>query len=169
MADGVEQIFLSDDVLVFMRNAARLAGELKEPFITVRTLLIALLEDPTIGPELVELIPREKLEAYTLPEDAVTRLTAKRVQEPNLRNGERPAMLRFNTLAFKMPDGTKSVWLSKEAFDVWEAAAKRVGADQKFLPKHIALGIAADAIKAPGVLKPMGISPGDLTEALLKL
>ena len=59
MTDGVEQIFLSDEILAYMRNAARLAGELREPFITVRTLLIALLEDPTLGPALEEVLPRE--------------------------------------------------------------------------------------------------------------
>ena len=164
-----EQIFLSDEILTLMRNAARLAGELKEPFVTVRTLLVALLEEPTLGEALVEVLPREKLENYALPEDAGTRLTASRVPEPNAQSGERPALLRFNTLAFKVPDGSKSVWLSREALNVWNEAAKRVPEGEKLLPKHLAFGIAADAIRSPGVLAAMGISPGDVTEALLKL
>ncbi len=164
-----EQIFLSDEVLAFMRNAAQLAGQLREPFITVRTLLIALLEEPTLGPALEEVLPREKLENYELPEDAGVRLTASRVPEPNAQPGERPALLRFNTLAFKVPDGSKSVWLSREAFNVWNEAAKRVPDGEKFLPKHVAFGIAADAIRSPGVLAAMHISPGDVTEVLLKL
>lgn len=164
-----EQIFLSDEVLGFMRNAARLAGLLREPFITVRTLLIALLEEPTLGPALEEVLPREKLETYELPEDAGVRLTASRVPEPNAQAGERPALLRFNTLAFKVPDGSKSVWLSREAFNVWNEAAKRVPEGEKFLPKHVAFGIAADAIRSPGVLAAMRVSPGDVTEVLLKL
>ena len=169
MAESIEQIFLSDEILAYMRNAARLAGDLREPFITVRTLLIALLEEPTLGPALEEVLPREKLENYELPEDAGVRLTASRVPEPNLQAGERAALLRFNTLAFKIPDGSKSVWLSREAFTVWNEAAKRVGDGEKFLPKHVAFGIAADAIRSPGVLKSMGLSPGDLTEVILKL
>jgi hypothetical protein len=164
-----EQIFLSDEILAMMRNAARLAGTLREPFITVRTLLIALLEEPEIGPALLEIVPREKLENYPLPEDAATRMAAKRVQEPSLGNGERPAILRFDTLAFKVPDGSKSVWLAREAQTVWDLAAQRVSEHEKFAPKHVAFGIAADAIKNPGLMKAMGISPGDLTEALLKL
>jgi hypothetical protein len=164
-----EQIFLSDEILTFMRNAARLAGVMKEPFITVRTLLVALLEDPALGEALVEVLPREKLENYELPEDAMTRLTASRVPEPNAVAGERPALLRFNTLAFKVPDGSKSVWLSREAFVVWNEAAKRVNDGEKFLPKHVAFGIAADAIRSPGVLAAMHVSPGDVTEVLLKL
>jgi len=169
MADGGEQIFLSDEILAYMRNAARLAGELREPFITVRTLLIALLEEPTLGPVLEEVLPREKLESYELPEDAGVRLTASRVPEPKLQAGERAALLRFNTLAFKGPDGSKSVWLSREAYTVWNEAAKRVADGEKFLPKHIAFGIAADAIRSPGVLASMAISPGDVNEAIMKL
>jgi len=168
MAD-VEQIFLSDEVLALMRNAARLAGEMREPFITVRTLLLALLDDPDIGPALEEVLPREKLVDYELPEDAGTRLTASRVPEPNLQAGERAALLRFNTLAFKVPDGSKSVWLSREANAVWNEGARRVNEGEKFLPKHVAFGIAADAIRSPGVLTAMRVSPGDVTDVLLKL
>ena len=164
-----EQIFLSDEVLALMRNAARLAGQLHEPFITVRTLLVALLEESALGPALAEVLPREKLEAYELPEDAAVRLTASRVPEPNAQAGERPALLRFNTLAFKVPDGSRSVWLSREAFNVWNEGAKRVSDGEKFLPKHIAFGIAADAIRSPGVLAAMHVSPGDVTDVLLKL
>lgn len=169
MADQVEQIFLSDEILTMMRNAARIAGAMKEPFITVRTLLIAMLEEPQIGPALEEVLPREKLDAYEMPQDAISRLTASRVQEPNLNGGERPAMLRFNTLAFKTPDGSKSVWLSREAYQVWNEAAKRVDDGDRFLPKHIAFGIAADAVRNPGVLAQLHVSPGDVTEKLLKL
>jgi hypothetical protein len=168
MAD-TEQIFLSEEILALMRNAARLAGALKEPFITVRTLLVALLEEPSLGEVLTEVLPREKLENYELPEDAATRLTASRVPEPNAVTGERPALLRFNTLAFKVTDGSKSVWLSREAFNVWNEAVKRVGEGEKMMPKHIAFGIAADAIRSPGVLAAIHISPGDVTEVLLKL
>lgn len=169
MAEGAEQIFLSDDVLAMMRNAARLSGTLREPFITVRTLVLALLDEPVIGPAIAAIVPREKLESYALPEDGAARMTAKRVQEPHFPEGERPAILRFDTLAFKVPDGGKSVWLSREAQTVWDEAAKRVGEDATFMPKHVALGVAANAIKSPGVLMAMGISPGDLSEALRKL
>ena len=169
MPDIVDQIFLSDELLALMRNAAKIAGESKEPFITIRTLLVALLGDPVVGPALVEVLPPEKLEEYTLPEDAITRMTASRVQEPNMQNGERPGLLRFNTLAFKTPDGARSVWLSREAYGVWSEGAKRVKNGEPFLPKHIAFGIAADAIRTPGILNALHVSPGDVTDALLKL
>jgi len=165
----VDQIFLSDEILALMRNAAAIAMRLKEPFITIRTLLIALLDDPQIGEKLLEALPREKLEEYELPAEAAQRLTASRVQEPNMQAGERAALLRFNTLAFKMPDGKKSVWLSREAYQVWNEGAKRVEEGAKYMPKHLAFGIAADAVRSPGVLTALRVSPGDVNEAILAI
>jgi hypothetical protein len=166
MNDTSEQIFVSDDVLVLMRNAARLAGELHEPFITLRTLLLALLEEPAIGAVLAPVIDRTALENYQVPEDAVTRMVASRVPEPTMGSGEKAALLRFNTLAFKVPDGSRSVWLSREAHSAWHEAARRVDEGEHFFPKHVALGIAADAVRTPGILTQLGISPGDVTHAL---
>lgn len=165
----VEQIFLSEEILALMRNAAAIAQRLKEPFITIRTLLVALLEDPQLGEKLAEALPREKLEAYELPAEAAQKLTASRVQETKMQAGERAALLRFNTLAFKLPNGSKSVWLSREAFQVWNEGAKRVEDGGKYMPKHLAFGIAADAVRSPGVLTELRISPGDVNEAILAI
>jgi hypothetical protein len=168
MAD-VDQIFLSEEILALMRNAAVIATRLKEPFITIRTLLIALLEDAQLGEKLAEALPREKLEEYALPAEAAQRLTASRVQESKMQPGEKAALLRFNTLAFKVPESTKSVWLSREAYQVWNEGAKRVEDGAKYMPKHLAFGIAADAVKSPGVLTELKISPGDVNEAILAI
>ncbi len=165
----VDQIFLSDEILALMRNAAAIAQRLKEPFITTRTLLVALLDDPALGEKLVDVLPREKLEGYELPAEAAQRLTASRVQESKMPSGERAALLRFNTLAFKLPDGSKNVWLSREAYQVWNEGAKRVEDGAKYMPKHLAFGIAADAVRSPGVLTDLRVSPGDVSEAILAL
>ncbi len=163
-----EPIYLSEEILALMRRAAQIAVTSREPFITIRTLLLALLDDPYVGEALHEVVPREKLENY-VPEEAETRFIASRVAEPNLPAGERPAMLRFNTLAFKLPDGSRSVWLSREGFNAWNEAAKRVNEGESFKPKHLAFGIAADAIRHPGILAQMKINPGDVNEVILKL
>jgi hypothetical protein len=165
----VEPIFLSDEITVLMRNAAAIALRLKEPFITIRTLLLALLDDPVLGERLSEALPRDKLEEYELPVEAMQRLTASRVPEPNMNTGERAALLRFDTLAFKVPDGSRSVWLSREAYGVWAEGAKRVDEGDPFLPKHLAFGIAADALRSPGLLSALHISPGDVNEAILSI
>ncbi len=169
MSEPVEQIPLSRELLALMRHASEIAAALREPFVSVRTLLLALLDDPQLGAALADALPREKLEGYALPEDAGARLTASRVPEPHLRPGERAAMLRFNTLAFKTPDGARSVWLSREAHTVWMEGAKRVGEGEAYLPKHLAYGIAADAVRAPGVLAQLRIEPGAVTDAIFGL
>lgn len=167
MNDSGEQIFLSQELLGFMRRAAELSVTSREPFVTIRTLLIALLDDEIVGPALEAVLPREKLEGYQ-PHDAGTQLIASRIPEPMMQ-GERPAMLRFNTLAFKVPDGSRSIWLSREAFNAWNEGAKRVVEGDSFKPKHIAFGIAADAIRAAGILAHLRVSPGEVNEAILKL
>ena len=169
MNENVEQIPLSSELLALMRHAVEVASTLREPFISVRAVLLALLDDASLGAALAQALPREKLEGYTLPEDAGTRLTASRVPEPRLRPGERAAMLRFNTLAFKSPDGARSMWLSREAHAVWIESAKHVGEGQAYLPKHLALGIAADAIRSPGILAQLHLAPGGITEAIVKV
>jgi hypothetical protein len=164
-----EQIFLSDEILGLMRHAAELAGTVREPFITVRTLLLAILDDAQIGPPLEDVLPREKLVEYEMGAEAAKANIASRVAEPQMQAGERAAMLRFNTLAFKIPDGSRSVWLSREAFSAWNEGAKRVEDGSRYLPRHLAFGIAADAVRAPGVLAAMHLSPGAINEAILNL
>ena len=169
MTDAQEQIFLSDEILALMRHAAELAATVREPFITVRTMLLALLDDSHLGPELQDVLPREKLMEYEMAADAAKANIASRVSEPQMDAGERAAMLRFNTLAFKVPSGAKSVWLSRDAFSAWNEGAKRVEEGARYMPKHLAFGIAADAIRVPGMLAALHLSPGEINEAILKL
>lgn len=165
MNDALEQILLSEELLTVMRNAAKIAQRLREPFISTRTLLLALLEDPTIGPALVNVLPKEKLQMLPPAEDI--RAGATRLAEPNMAPGERAAMQRFDTLAFKLPEGKGSIWLSNEALTVFIEGAQR--SEGKYLPKHLAFGIAAEAVRSPGVLAQMRIEPGKVTEAIFSL
>lgn len=164
-----EHIFLSEEILALMRHAVELAGKLNEPFITVRTLLLALLDDATIGASLAQALPREKLEEYTITPEAAKRLLPTRIPEPNMPSGERAAMLRFSTLAFKNPDGSKSMWLSPEAMSAWNEGARRVEDGSKYLPKHLAFGVSADAVRTPGILAALHLSPGLVNEAILSI
>ena len=164
MEEQLEQIPVSGELLALMRNAAAIAQRLHEPFITNRALLLALLEDPKIGPGLNAVIPRERLEAAQ-PEADMTPLIASRRQEPGLPAGERPAILRFDTLAFKTPDGSTTVWLSREAFKAFTEGAKRVG-EGVYLPEFLAFGIAAEATRTPGILAALHISPGAINDVV---
>jgi hypothetical protein len=163
--EQLEQIPLSNELLTVMRQSARYAQQLREPFITARALLLALMDDPQIGASLAGVVPREKLLALAPGEDP--RLTATRLPDAGLPPGERPAMPRYDTLAFKLPESTASMWLSREAFSIWIEGANRV--EEAYLPKHLAFGIAAEAIRTPGVLAALYVEPGRVTDAIYGL
>lgn len=163
MTELPEQVRLSPDLLRLMREAARISHGLGEQFVTTRALLLALLADPDIGPKIQHIIAREKLEGLPISEGM--RARAARMPDAGLAIGERPAMQRYNTLAFKLPDGEASMWLSIEAYSVFTEGAQRAG--HEYLPKHLLYGIAGEAIRVPGILATLHVAPGSLTEAVL--
>ena len=132
MNETLEQIPLLNELLAVMRNSG-CSQQLREPFITARALLLALLDDKVIGEVIAEMIPRDKIMALPPSEDV--RMSATRLPETGLPAGEKPAMPRYDTLAFKLPEGTSSVWLSKEAFSIFIEGANRV--DSVYLPEHL--------------------------------
>lgn len=159
----LEQLALSEELLGVMRNAARKAQELREPFITPRAILLALLDDPGVGPAISGVVNRAKVSAAAVDENAV----APRAIEEVLPNGEQPAMASYDTLAFKTPDSRASMWLTREALRIFIEGAQRV--DERYYPKHLALGFAAQAVHSPGVLAAIRVEPGILADAIYKL
>jgi hypothetical protein len=159
----LEQIPLSDELLNVMRKAARKAIDLREPFITPRAILLALLDDPTVGPAITNVVNRDKVLSATVDENfGVVRLI-----DDFLPEGEQAAMHRYDTLAFKTPDGRSSMWLNRDAYHIFTEGAQRV--DERYYPKQLALGLAAEAVRAPGVLAAIRVEPGLLTDAIYKL
>lgn len=142
-----EAIPLSEDLLRTMRNAAKKAIELREPVITPRAMLLALLDDDGIGPALRNVVNTEKVAAA--------------------QSDENLSIAPEDTLAFKTPDGRTSVWLSREAHNIFLEGAQRV--DERYCPKHLALGLAAQARQAPGILAAIRVEPGILADAIYKL
>lgn len=160
-----EQVPLSDDLLALMRRAAAVALRLREPFVSARSLLLALLDDRHAGPLLGAVVRRDKLEELPVPED--NRKGLARLPESGLDGGELPAIARYDTLGFKTPDGKTTVWLSREAYAIFNEGARR--AEGAYEPKHLAFGLAAEAIKTNGVLSALNVEPGRITEAIYKL
>jgi hypothetical protein len=159
----LEQVPLTPELLGVMRRAAQKALELKEQFVTPRAMLLALLEDPGIGPAITGVVNRERVIAAEVGETAgITRL----LEDP-MPEGEQPAMVRYDTIAFKTPDGRTSVWLNKDAYNIFIEGARRV--EERYYPKQLALGLAAEAIRAPGVLSAIRVEPGILADAIYKL
>lgn len=159
----LEQIALSEELLGVMRNAARKAQELREPFITPRALLLALLDDPGIGPAIAGVVNREKVLSADLDENFGT----VRAIEEFFPEGEQPAITRYDTLAFKTPDSRASMWLTREALRIFVEGALRTG--EQYYPKQLALGFAAEAVHSPGVLAAIRVEPGFLADAIYKL
>jgi hypothetical protein len=165
MSDQLEQIPLSDELLAVMRGAARYALQLREPFVTARAILLGLLDDPQIGAAIAEVVPREKL--MELEPSGDLRNAATRLPEAGLPSGERGALPRFDTLAFKLPEGNASVWLGRESYAIFCEGANR--ADGRYLPKHLAFGLASEAIRLPGILASLRVEPGKFTDAIYNL
>lgn len=159
----LEQVPLTLELLGVMRRAAKKALDLKEPFITPRAMLLALLDEPDIGQVIGGVVNRDRVLAAQVGEN--TGLT--RLIEERMEDGEQPAMARYDTIAFKTPDGRTSVWLNKDAYHIFIEGAQRV--EERYTPKHLALGIAAQAIHAPGVLAAIRVEPGVLADAIYKL
>lgn len=159
----LEQVPLSGELLAVMRRAARKAVELREPFITPRAILLSLLDDQSIGPALANVVNREKVLAAKVDENfGVVRLI-----DDFLPEGEQPAITRFDTLAFKTPDGRTSMWLNRDAYHIFIEGAQRV--DDRYFPKQLALGLAAEAVRAPGILAAIRVEPGFLADAIYKM
>jgi hypothetical protein len=159
----MEQVPITAELLDVMRRAARKAIDLKEPFITPRAILLSLLDDPGVGPAIAGVVNRDKVLGAEVSENpGMTRLI-----EDRMENGEQPAMARYDTLAFKTPDGRSSMWLNKDAYTIFVEGAQRV--DDRYHPKHLALGLAAQAIHAPGLLTAIRVEPGVLADAIYKL
>jgi hypothetical protein len=159
----LEQVPLTPELLGVMRRAAQRAIDLKEQFITPRAILLALLEDPGIGPAIAGVVNRDKVLSAQVGDNAgITRL----LEDP-MPEGEQPAMARYDTIAFKTPDGRTSVWLNRDAYSIFIEGARRV--QERYYPKHLALGLAAEAITAPGVLAAARVEPGVLADAIYKL
>jgi hypothetical protein len=157
-----ETVPLSEELLRTMRTAAKKAIELREPFITPRAILLALLEDDTVGPALTHVVDKEKV----LSADPDENYGVARIVDET-KDGEQPAIVRYDTLAFKTPDGRASMWLSRDAQSVFLEGAQRV--EERYYPKQLALGLAAQARRTPGILAAIRVQPGALTDAIYRL
>jgi hypothetical protein len=156
-----DPVALSEALLNTMRVAAQKSIELREPFITPRAMLLALMDDSDLGPAICAVVNRDRLMAV----ESDGNFGVSRVAEEG--DGEEPALPRYDTLAFKTPDGHASMWLSRDAYGVFAEGAQR--AETEYYPRHLALGLAAQAVQAPGVLTAIRVEPGVFAQAIYNL
>jgi hypothetical protein len=131
-----DQVLLSDELLLVVRGAVTFAVEYGATFVAPAHILLALMDDPKVGPALGEVLERGRVVA------AARQPTAGAVHEVGegvLPRGEKPPFTRYDTVVFQTLDGQYQRWLNREAFKLFNEAAKRANGG-RFLPKHLALG-----------------------------
>jgi hypothetical protein len=145
--DPSDRIPVTEELLSVMRKAAGKAAELNEGSITPRALVLALLDDASTGSALRGAVNLEKLLA-AVDEEAAP------------ESG-------YDTLAFKSPESSTSLWLTPDAFEIFLEGARR--AEDHYLPKHLAHGLAAQATQAPRMFIAMQLEPGAFADAAYRL
>lgn len=158
-----EQLRLGPELLAVLRAGVTHALEHGAEFVAPPHLLLGLLTDPRIGPAIDALVPREKVEraaadaARKLPEIA-------EIHDAPLPAAERAPFQRYDTLAFRSQDGTRTLYLDNDAYHVFIEGAHR--AEDVYRPKHLVYGFTAEAVKDRDVLGLFGADPQAVTKAV---
>jgi hypothetical protein len=131
-----DQVLLSDELLVVVRSAVTFAVEYGATFVAPSHLLLALLDDPKVGPELGDVLERGRVVAAARQPAAGA---VHEVPEGPLPRGEKPPFTRYDTVIFQTLDGQFQRWLNRDSFKLFNEGARRADGG-RFLPKHLALG-----------------------------
>jgi hypothetical protein len=161
-----EQLRLTPELLGVMRTSVAHAIEHAASFVTPAHLMLGLLAEPHVGEALRGLVPRERVRGAA--ESGAVRLPGVvEVPEGAIPEGEHPPFVRFDTLAFRSPDGTRTLYLDHDAFRVFIEGARR--AAETYQPKDLVLGFVAEALKDQEILGFLGSDPERVTAAIAAL
>jgi len=136
-----DQVLLSEDLLSVLRNAVSYAVEYGAEFVAPPHLLLALLDDAKIGDTLRETVERGRIVAAARQPASGGVIELK---EGILPRGERVPFVRYDTVVFQSTDGSAQRWLNRDSFRIFNESARRVEKG-RFLPRHLALGIALES------------------------
>ena len=158
-----EQLRLAPELLDVLRAGVTSAVVHGAEFVSPPHLLLGLMADPQIGPVIAPLVPHDHIvkaaaeSGKKLPEVA-------EVAEGPLLQSERPPFTRYDTLAFRSLDGTRTLYLDGDAYHVFlEGARRAVGT---YRPKHLVYGFTAEAVKDRDLLSLFGSDPQSVTTAV---
>jgi hypothetical protein len=132
-----DQVLLSDELLVVLRSAVTYAVEYGATFVAPSHILLALMDDPKIGPTLTEVLERGRVVAAARQPSAGA---VHEVAEGVLPRGEKAPFVRYDTVIFHSLDGQYQRWLNRDSFKLFNEGAKRANGG-RFLPRHLALGV----------------------------
>ena len=150
-----DQVLLSDDLLAVMRGAVTYAVEFGAQFVAPPHLLLALLDDVKIGDMLRDTLERGRvLAAARQPSPGGVH----EVKERFLPRGEKAPFVRYDTVVFQSVDGAQQRWLNRDSFKIFNESARRVDKG-RFLPRHLALGIALESQEDRDIRMLLGREP----------
>ena len=151
-----EQLRLAPDLLAVMRTGVDNAIERGAQFVFPPHLLLALLDEPTIGSAVEGHVNREKVEKAA--EAALAKLPeVTELPEGSLPDDEKPPFQRYDTLAFTSRDGHRTMYLDHDAYHLFLEGARR--ANEVYKPKHLLMGFVAASVKDGEILALLGPDP----------
>jgi hypothetical protein len=152
-----EQLRLTPELLDVMRNGVAHAIEHAASFVTPAHLLLGLLAEPRVGAAVRGLVPDERVRLAAASGNA-------RLPAVSERAGAREPFVRLDSLAFRSPDGSRTLYLDHDAFLVFVEGAQR--AAEAYEPKDLMLGFVAEALKDQEILGFLGGNPERITAAI---
>lgn len=158
-----DQLRLDPGLVDVMRAGVDAAIEHGAEFVAPAHLLLGLLADPQVGPAIDPLVPREHIAKAA--EDAAHKLPeVTEIPEGPLPDGECAPFARYESLAFRAPNGARTVYLDGDAYHVFIEGARR--ADEVYRAKHLVYGFTAEAVKDRDLLSLFGSDPQSVTKAV---
>jgi hypothetical protein len=158
-----EQLRLGSDLLDVLRAGVTAALADGAAFVAPAHLMLGLLADPRVGPAIDPLVPREKI-LKAAADAPAKEPEVEELPEGPLPEGEQPPFARYDTLAFRSLDGSRTLYLDGDAFHVFIEGARR--ADDVYRPKHLVYGFTAEAVKDRDLLSLFGSDPQSVTKAV---
>lgn len=161
-----EQLRLAPELLDVMRAGVTHAIEHGAQFVAPAHLMLALLDEPRVGPAIAELIPHDRVTHAA--EAAIAKLPeVAELPEGPLPDDETPPFPRCDTLAFRSSDCTRTLYLDRDAFRLFVHGARRAG--EVYRPKHLAMGFVAASLKDGEIISLLGKDPQAIISAVFEL
>jgi len=163
--DSSNTVLLADDLLAVMRAAVTYAVEYGAAFVAPSHMLLALTDDPKVGPVLSDVLERGRIIA-TARQPAAGGVVE--IPEGSLPRGEKTPFTRYDTLVFHSVDGQSQRWLNRDSFRIYNEAARRTNGG-RFLPRHLALGFVVVGQDERDVRSLLGKDPEQFKEVAYAL
>jgi hypothetical protein len=158
-----EQLRLDADLMNVLRAGVTHAIAHGAEFVAPSHLLLGLLADPHIGPAIAPLVPRDKIDKAAADAAAKPSQLVEVPDEPP-PEGDAPPFARYDSLAFRSRDGTRTLYLDGESFRLFIEGARR--AVDVYRAKHLVYGFTAEAVKDRDLLSLFGTDPQGVSKAV---